>query len=140
MHKPNVKELGELSHSACMLYEWLAYREFVAEFYGRATHVVVIVEEEVSTDSDGPAYKVTGIKVFDGNERVQPSLSLIAVQNESGIPVLNNEDAEEFLEDYVSDLPVPHTTGKVVAEDKMMIDLTRIPKGAEMAQRIWLED
>ncbi len=141
-HRPSTKELGELSHSACLLFEWSAYREYVAKFYSSgATRVVITVNQDLDPEF-GNTYGVSTVEVFAGETKLDPDIDKVNLEAGSEPFTSSSEpyEIEEFLDDWIADLPVPYLFGNVAEDDEITVNVALIPEGAKMAQRIWLED
>src|SRR5512136_500311 len=68
--RPTMQELAVLCYSVDTLYEWLAYRKHVEQFYGQATRLVVHINEDFDSDI-GASYSVASVDVYEGGTLLQ---------------------------------------------------------------------
>ncbi len=138
--RPTMQELAVLCYSVDTLYEWLAYQKHVEQFYGRATRVVVHINEDFDSDI-GVSYSVGSVDVYDGGTLLQPRLGLLNRHTDEPFTDSSDEDEiAEFLDDFVADLPVPFQFGSLHEQETVEIDLTCAPADAQLATRLLLAE
>jgi hypothetical protein len=136
--QPTLQELAVLCYSVDTLYEWLAYRKHAEQFYGRATRLVVHINEDFDSDI-GMSYSVASVDVYDGGTLLQPRLDLLNRHTDEPFTDSSDEDEiAEFLYDFVADLPVPFQFGSLHEQETVTIDLTGVPADAQLATRLLL--
>lgn len=141
VRRPTLDELAQLCYSVPTLYEWLAYKDYAARFYGpTATRVVVRIGEDFDSDI-GASYSVAGVDVYEGETLLQPRLDLLNRYTDDPFTDSSSEDEiAEFLDDFVDYLPVPFQFGNVREQETVEIDLTQEPANAELASRLRLAE
>jgi len=138
LHRPTLQELAVLCYSVDTLYEWLAYRKHAEQFYGRATRVVVHINEDFDSDI-GVSYSVTSVDVYDGETLLQPRLDLLNRYTDEPFTDSSDEDEiAEFLDDFLADLPVPFQFGNLHKQETVEIDLAQVPTEAQLATHLLL--
>ncbi len=140
LHRPTLQELAVLCYSVDTLYEWLAYRQHVEQFYRRATRVVVHINEDFDSDI-GASYSVASVDVYDGETLLQPRLDLLNRYTDD--PFTDSSDEDEiakFLDDFVADLPVPFQFSSLHEQETVAIDLTCAPTDAQLATHLLLTE
>ena len=139
-HRPTLQELAVLCYSVDTLYEWLAYRKHAEQFYGRATRVVVHINEDFDSDI-GVSYSVASVDIYDGETLLQPRLDLLNRYTDDPFTASSDEDEiAEFLDDFVADLPVPFQFGSHHEQETVAIDLTSAPADAQLATHVLLAE
>lgn len=140
LRRPTLQELAVLCYSVDALYEWRIYKQYVEKFYGQATRVVVHINEDFDSDI-GTGYSVAGVDVFEGESPLRPSLALLNRHTDDPFTESSGEDEiNEFLNDFVADLPVPFQFGNVHGQETIGIDLTREPADAQLTTRLWMAE
>jgi hypothetical protein len=140
MRKPTLQELADLCYSVDALYEWLAYKDYAAKFFGPATRVAVHISEDFDSDI-GACYSVLTVDVFDCDVLLEPDPDLLNRHTDNPFTELSGKDEiQEFLDEYVADLPIPFQFGNAHDHETIEIDLTQEPVEAQSARKIWLED
>ena len=138
--RPTMQELAVLCYSVDTLYEWLAYRQHVEQFFGRATRVVLHINEDFDSDI-GASYSVASVDVYDGETLLQPRLDLLSRYANNPFTASSDEDEiAEFLDDFVADLPVPFQFGSLHEQETVAIDLTCAPADAQLATHLLLAE
>ena len=138
--RPTLQELAVLCYSVDTLYEWLAYRKHAERFYGRATRVVVHINEDFDSDI-GVSYSVARVDVYEGETQLQPRLDLLNRYSDDPFTTSSDEDTiAEFLDDFVADLPVPFQFGSLREQETVEIDLTQMPADAQLATKLLLAE
>jgi hypothetical protein len=140
LRRPTLPELAVLCYSVDALYEFLAYKQYVEKFYGQASRVVVHINEDFDSDI-GTSYSVAGVDVVEGEGPLRPSLALLNRHTDDPFTESSGEDKiDEFLDDFIADLPVPFQFGSVHEQETIEIDLIREPADAQLATRLWLAE
>ena len=140
LRRPTLQELAVLCYSVDALYEFLAYKQYVEKFYGQASRVVVHINEDFDSDI-GTSYSVASVDVFEGESLLRPNLALLNRQTDDPFTESSGEDEiDEFLDDFIADLPVPFQFGNLHEQETIEIDLTREPADTQLATRLWLAE
>jgi len=140
LRRPTLQELAVLCYSVDALYEWRIYKQYVEKFYGQASRVVVHINEDFDSDI-GTSYSIAGVDVFEGESPLRPSLALLNRHTDDPFTESSGEDEiDEFLDDFIADLPVPFQFGNLHEQETIEIDLAREPTDAQLATRLWLAE
>lgn len=143
-HFPSLREFQILTWSCLAYQQWCAYTNFAEKFYGPG---ITQVEVELSSDFDsdlGEWYFVRDVRAYKGKTLRLPDPDCLEM---AGFQSGNSPDSmefaiemEEFIADFITDLPLPTAFGVPREQETITVRLDKLPAEAQLALRVRLED